>query len=140
MAEIRRGLGLPTALTVATFPRHFGAMKWIMAIAALSMASCSEESSVEPRVPLTGEQQEARFKRCSDELAQYRQQGLVKHGGARPGVDTGVLESMSEEDQQSFAETVACVSKAGQIGSAKVEVTAEGLSAAYRTYQADNAE
>lgn len=107
------------------------------------LVSCGEAPEAPPpqapqSQPLNVAAQEARLERCSSEFDRYRKAGLVKHGGARPGVDADVLNAMNEEEQQAFAETVACVGKAGQVGPVEVEVTEEGMSSTYRKYQTAN--
>ncbi|MFN3552945.1 MAG: hypothetical protein ACK4UL_07525 [Novosphingobium meiothermophilum] len=106
--------------------------------AAAAVASCggaapggSDGASVETEGrrlsgPLEAEAQAARSAACMERMAHYRDLGVWKHGGAKPGVARAAWDMLKPAEKDEVFAIAACIAAGGQTGERIVTVAEEG--------------
>lgn len=101
----------------------------LLALPAALLAGCGGEPAPAPARlagPLSAEAQQARLQACNARLVHYRQLGVVKHGGAAPGVDRAAWDSLPGAEQAELFEVAACIASAGAVAEQVVTIAQEG--------------
>ena len=104
--------------------------QWAPLAFALILSACgsapADDAPAPPVAPLDATAQEARFKGCSARHDAFTQLGVIKHGGARPGVDPDAWENLTEAEQREVFDIAACLASGGQNSERIVTVVEAG--------------
>lgn len=120
---------------------------WLAAVLALTLSACGSGSTDDamandapaPHVaPLDTVAQEARFKGCSARHDAYTKLGVIKHGGARPGVDPAAWEKLTKDEQREVFDIAACLATGGQNSERVVTVVEAGTDREIATIRVNN--
>lgn len=118
-----------------TAPMRARKLKWwhwalwgLLALILLSLVAGDGGDPGPARIegPLGPEAQAARSRACEARLVHYRDLGVVRHGGARPGVDREAWVALGNAERREIAEIAACIASGGQVAERIVSITEEG--------------
>lgn len=120
---------------------------WLAAVLAMALSACgsgpandalADDAPASPATPLDAVAQEARFKGCSARHDAFTQLGVIKHGGARPGVDPEAWEKLTKAEQREVYDVAACLASGGQNSERIVTIVEAGTDREIGTVRVNN--
>lgn len=107
----------------------------LILVSAASLASCGGESSdteatnaSAPRLTqrLDPGARQVRMQACLKRMKHYQELGVLKHGGAKPGVARAAWDALSDAEKSEVFDVAACITAGGETGDRIITVAEEG--------------